>query len=864
MTSIAFPRGTRQHLLWILSAVGTVLTQAMPGFSVGNEAGPQPRWTIFIINDNCPDYTWGLTEAETRDAFAEIVRAHLDEMSRTDHERPESRNRYNAAVTQEVLCFVEKYPHRKQELIDRIRQGRLYVSPYLCNSLWGFQDVEGALRTFYPARRLEREWGIPQIDCGHHIELPSLPWGHATLLAGCGIKYLSIPYLAYDSTFNQLQVPPLFWHEGPDGSRVKVWLDVYACSRAGYTQGAHLLRLGDQVERDWLAHYARLGSAYPIRAVLASGTHGDISPQAATQARQFAAEIIRANNRLGPGIRFVNATLPMFWEVIEQAETASAWLGTVRGDFGHSWDLWPVSLAKYVYRMREAQRAFLSAEALLAMAASKNPAVIADTLPARRRAEWCWAMLSDHAWNGTDRANQKHNADLRRSWAEELARHADALTAFAWQALGAQPADDRLVLFNPLSFPRKAPVMLEIDHPDGITVVYGSEVIPSQAFTSEGKTWLCFLSPEVPAFGFCQLRLVNQRKEAEEPPRLEATVDYIEGPFYRAAFDRRSGGLASLVHKSTGEELARRGRQASPQRTLCQSVYHDGEEHPWAVSETQVVTCGPVLARVKLAGKLGPVDLTTFVTLYGDLDQVDFEIHARVPPTERKNRLCQVFPIVADGATVRIATTGAVIRPKPQPAGDLVPGADTTRFAVQEYVDCSTEHLGITLALIDPFVLRMGLDPITIQALGNDQNYREVTKDQNGETSFIIRYSLQARPGGFDGAKAMIFARSVSTPLVVFPGQLPEKLSVPEISVDPTRAVATCLKPADDPEAGGVILRLWELAGRQGAISIPVKGFGRAVLTDLLERDLAPTAIDQGNISLELKPHGFAALRLLP
>ena len=64
---------------------------------------------------------------------------HLDEMQRTDKQPAENRDRYNMAVTQEALCFLERYPDRKQELINRIREGRVYVSPYLCNSLWGMQ-----------------------------------------------------------------------------------------------------------------------------------------------------------------------------------------------------------------------------------------------------------------------------------------------------------------------------------------------------------------------------------------------------------------------------------------------------------------------------------------------------------------------------------------------------------------------------------------------------------------------------------------------------------------------------------------------------------------------------------------------------
>ena len=162
------------------------------------------------------------------------------------------------AVTQEALCFVERYPDRKEELIRRIREGRVYVSPYLCNTLWGFQSAEGAIRAFYPARRLEREWRIP-IDGAHHIELPSLPWGVPTILAGCGMRWLSIPYLMYDTTFGGLTCPPLFIHEGPDGSQVRVVMDRWASEKANYTQGAAILRKPDEHRKTMAAALCGLG-----------------------------------------------------------------------------------------------------------------------------------------------------------------------------------------------------------------------------------------------------------------------------------------------------------------------------------------------------------------------------------------------------------------------------------------------------------------------------------------------------------------------------------------------------------------------------------------------------------------------------
>jgi hypothetical protein len=57
------------------------------------------QWVIYITNDNCPDYTWGYTQEQTRQSFADIVRGHLDEMNRTDDQDMSDRDRYNMAVT---------------------------------------------------------------------------------------------------------------------------------------------------------------------------------------------------------------------------------------------------------------------------------------------------------------------------------------------------------------------------------------------------------------------------------------------------------------------------------------------------------------------------------------------------------------------------------------------------------------------------------------------------------------------------------------------------------------------------------------------------------------------------------------------
>jgi hypothetical protein len=858
-------------------AVGFVLL--LSGSVQAMETG---EWTLYITNDNCPDYTWGLTEEQTRQAFADLVRAHLDEMNRTDglvganDDSPvrANRDRYNMAVTQEALCFVERCPERQAELLRRIKEGRIFVSPFLCNSLWAFHSTECALRVLYPARRLERDWGIP-MDVAEHIEEPSLPWGMASILAGAGIRWLSVPFYNYDSTFKQLQNPPLFLWEGPDGSRLRVIMDPWASNKASYAQGAAILRKPASIEKEWLPHYGGLGEVYPLRAILASGTHSDIAPRSGDQARGFADAIIKYNAGDGPHAKLVNATVPQFCEVADRLQAERPFLPTVRGCFGHSWDLWPVSLAKSVADMRQAERTYLAAETLLSIAACGRPEVREGTRQDRERAEWCWAMLSDHAWNGTGPQNKRHNAALRRKWSEEFANLGAKLMEQGWAAAGLTRDPQTITIFNSLSFPCRGLVRMTVPE-DVHAVMAEGRSIPCQMVREGQERILYFTSPEVLAFSFRQLQLSSSQRGGAGTGGLSASAAGLEGPFYRLSIDPRTGGIATLIHRASGRDLCTAGSGG-----LCQTVFFDGKEHTSENVKTEVVAEGPVLARMKVTGTVEGIEVVNLVTVYAELDQVDFDLRVHKPVTTKEQRLCQVFPVFSEGAELRIETPGAVIRPRPQPQGDLLPGADARRFAVQGFVDASVpDGTGVTIAPLDAFALRLDLGPVRarhasplhFEALGNDQNYREVTQDQDGVTDFRFRYVLRGHTSGYRNAETIAWSRSVATPLASVPGRVrEERMNRPAIGLDPSRAIATCLKPADGDGAGGFILRLWETAavGARHAspvhpIRIGLTGYSKAVQTDLLERDQRELPITDGHIEAKVNPNGLSSIRLLP
>jgi hypothetical protein len=622
-------------------------------------------------------------------------------------------------------------------------------------------------------------------------------------------------------------------------------------------QGGKMLRDPDKITDEWIPHYQQLVDSYPLKTLLASGTHGDISPKSGDQVQSFADAIIKYNGRTGAHPKLINAILPQFCHAVDKAQSERPFMRTIRGCFGHSWDVWPVSLSKYVAEMREGERDFLSAEALLTLASQIDDDLGESTRPDRERGEWLWSMLSDHAWNGTNDHNKRHNAGLRRSWSEELRKIGAGLLQQGWNSLGIKEEKDSLMVFNSISISREDLVRVELE--SEMQVFSGDEIIDSQIVEEDGEKVLYFVSPEISGFGLKRLSLKHADTGANTHGELRATPTELESPYYHLVLDPATGGISSLVHKTSGAELV----VSKVDKTLCQTVYFDGAEHKIEELEYHVVAEGPVLARLSVSGSVAGIQIVEFITLYVKLDRVDFDIHINKPVTSKEERLCHVFPVLQDEATLRIETTGAIIRPKPQPEGDLLPGADVRRFAVQGFIDAALpDTTGITIATLDAFVLRLDLDPITFEALGNDQNYREVIKDQNGETNFRFRYSLKSHDAGYDNAEAIAWSRSIYTPLLAVRGYVdPKADNKYSIGLDPKRLIATCLKPAEED---GFIIRIWEIAGKSGSSILDLHGYREAFITDLLERNIEPLQIKDGKVSVNLRANGFLGLRLLP
>ena len=128
-----------------------------------------------------------------------------------------------------------------------------------------------------------------------------------------------------------------------------------------------------------------------------------------------------------------------------------------------------------------------------------------------------------------------------------------------------------------------------------------------------------------------------------------------------------------------------------------------------------------------------------------------------------------------------------------------MPGADLRRFAGQGFVGYSSPgYIGVTVAPLDAFMLRLDQGALAFEALGNDQNWKEVTQDQDCVTHFRFRYSLCAQSPGYDNAADSAWSRSATVPLTLASGPSADEMAQPFVSGSGSDA-----RIGDLHEAGG-------------------------------------------------------------
>jgi len=717
-------------------------------------------------------------------------------------------------------------------------------------------DLEDLVRGMVFSSRLSRQFGMQLPRDAKMTDVPAHTWVLPTILKHAGVQFMHIGCNGGSAT---VEVPPLFWWEGPDGSRV---LTMYSGD-----YGTGLKPPGNWPYKTWLA------------LIHTGDNHGPPTADEVKRLLQLAAhEVPDVKIRLGRLSDFSDA-------ILREHPT----LPVVRADLADTWIKGIMSMPIETKLARNVRPQIAACDALRTLLPAWGVRVPANRDPpgAPVAAAYEGSLLfAEHTW-GFDakncprlygkaweqaRAAGKY-ALLEESWGEKAAyiRKAADLTRVATtadlQALARSVGVKglRIVVFNPLPWPRDGIAMAQFppETVSGLKDAATGQAVPCHQEADS----LCFLARDVPALGYrtyvpvAAAPLVPPGAEAS----LQSATNSLENAFFRLRLDPAHGTVASLVDKRSGREWV----DSASKYGLGQYVYErfDADEAaayvkaycrnlaPWVfqdfaksglppAKDVPHVTASPGNFRLSIsrgplrtiatmraaAGKDVPHDVTLRVTLAADQPYVDVEWQVtdkKPDPWPEGGWLC--FPLKIDQPRFRLGRLGSVT----DPAKDIVRSGNFDTFCLNTGLNVlGSDSSGVGLSPLDSPLVGLGYSGL----------YRSSRTFEPRQPLVLINlfanvygtnfqqwiggtWSSRVRLWAVDGKKLEADlitpaweARSpLQTAILDGPaGGLPAVQAGIELS----RKGVLLTALGSNPDGGGTLLRLWEQVGQGGVCTV--------------------------------------------
>ncbi|WP_423126988.1 hypothetical protein [Gaoshiqia sp. Z1-71] len=108
-------------------------------------------------------------------------------------------------------------PEVKPRIEEALRKGNFTVHALPFTFETEACEMESIVRSLSYSSQINREAGLPLPIDAKQTDVPSHSWALPTILTNAGIKFL---HIGCNPASPSPEVPPLFWWEGPDGSRL--------------------------------------------------------------------------------------------------------------------------------------------------------------------------------------------------------------------------------------------------------------------------------------------------------------------------------------------------------------------------------------------------------------------------------------------------------------------------------------------------------------------------------------------------------------------------------------------------------------------------------------------------------------------
>ena len=439
------------------------------------------------------------------------------------------------------MLWTGQTPERRARLEQAVKENRLAVHAMPFSLETETLDLEDLVQGMTYSAHLTTGLGLPLPRAAKMTDVPEHTWVLPTLLTHAGVTFLQV---GCNGGSKPMQVPPLFWWEGPDGSRLLT----------GYSPeyGTPLLPPKDWPYHTWLA------------VIMTSDNQG---PPKAEQVNKLVAQAEKAM----PGVKVKFGRLEDFYDAFTAEHNSN--IPVVRGDMPDTWihgfEAMPIE-TKAGCDVRPLEGAVATLDTELHAAGVGTAPIAAPLANAFENS----LLYSEHTFGyyGSEPGGFWYGDEWKQRLAE--GKYARFLKSFddkrayihttenivtnavneRMQLLAQNVGMDgpRIVVFNPLPWERSGEVSVTVPGGgySGVCEVGGARLIA--AVTAADKT-LRFFADNIPAGGYKTYRPVAG--PAAAPVANSGTAE-IANDAFRLKVDAARGGVVSLTDMKTGRELA--------------------------------------------------------------------------------------------------------------------------------------------------------------------------------------------------------------------------------------------------------------------------------------------------------------------
>lgn len=860
--------------------------------SFRGEFRPEKRWRIFAGLKIHNDIGYTDLQQHVQELDARNTDGVLDIMARFPFYK------FNL----ETGWLVENYmsarePGRVKQMLAAAVAGRLGVNAMYLNLMTGLCTGEEMYRSLYFSKGLERKHGVPfRFAC--LTDAPSHTAFVPVFLNDAGIK-------GFANGSNQTRAPllqnsnlnedsPFYW-EGVNGRRVMTWFArsyLHLDRLLGQKRSVETLR---RSVPQFLARYRR--GDYPVDAVLLYGLYTDNA-----DIREGEAQVLKEWNQTYAYPKITPATDADYYAYLE-AHFAGK-LPVFRGDAGSYWEDGAGSTAAETAMNRDSQRLLPVSEMAAALASAMQPA---EVYPAAEfRTAWKNLLFYDeHTWGAYSSISQPDRKFATEQW--------DYKRAYAWRAHWAAKdlyfrSLNRLVqnisiegptlfVFNPDLWPRTDVVEVELNpNQELIDLRTGAPAVLDVVRERDNYRVVKLMAEGVPGLGYRAYGVRTQAAAAAAPEGAESRAWEAESKYYKIVFDRQSGGIAGLIDKELGRDLA---DHDAPYK-LNELLYVSGGERSRILqdlatlrpaelevtrqADAELVSnrATPFGRRVVIRAKARNVpEIETEVTLYDRLKRVDIVNRLKKQETRAKEAVYFAFPFRVAPPELAYQIQHAWVRPD----ADQLPGACRDWFTTQNVVVARDKGASIAWATPDAplitltdinrgrWMRRLGVKNGHVFSYAmNNYWFTNYKASQGGD--FTFRYAITSGRS-LGGRELARFDAETRSPLVAYDyfntGNVRLKAAKKRMpaaegaffEIDGAGAQVTAFKAAED--GNGYILRLRETEGRKGTARLrsPVLRIAEAYLANGVEENKSPLAAKEGGWEIPLEAHEFTTVRLV-